>query len=249
MIIPKDYKAKPNSLIDKLVLITGSAQGLGKASALKLASLGATIILLDKDLAKLEGVYDEIIASNYPEPILYPLDLLGATTSHYQDMQDALLKFNKLDGLVHNAAIIGTMMPIEQYDIKIWYKVMQINVNAPFILTQYCLPLLLKSKDARIVFISDKLAKKPKAYWGAYGVSKSALQAMAMIIADELEKTNIKTNTLDTGAMKTKLRSMSHPGENLDLLNTPEQISPAIAYLFSDEAKKLNAKQLRVCFQ
>ncbi len=246
MIIAKNYQAKVNSLKDKLILITGSAQGLGRASALELASLGATIILLDKDLAKLESVYDEIIANNYPQPILHPLDLLGASADNYQNMQDALMNFTKLDGLVHNAAIIGTMMPIEQYDIKIWHKVMQVNVNAPFILTQYCLPLLLKSKDARIIFISDKIAIKPKAYWGAYGVSKSALNSLALTLADELEKTNIKTNILDTGAMKTKLRATSHPAEYLNSLNTPKQISPAVAYLFSDEAKKLNANKLTI---
>ena len=244
MITPKNYTPKPNSLRNKLILITGAAHGLGRTLALSLAKLGANIILLDKDLTGLENVYDEIITNNYAKPVLHPLDLLGATPNDYSDMQDGLKSFSRLDGLIHNAAIIGTMMPIGQYDIKIWYEVIQTNLNAPFLLTKYCLPLLLKSPSARIIFISDKHGRKPSAYWGAYGVSKSALESLALTLADELASTNITTNTLDPGVMKTKLRGTTHPAENLTKQQTNKQLIYTISYLFSSNAKKINAKQL-----
>lgn len=242
-----NYKFKNNALKDKVILITGATQGLGRACSLELASGGATIILLGRDLAKLEQTYDDIVAQDYPEPILYPLDLLGATPQDYQTMVDAIdQQLGRLDGIVHNAATHGTMMTLEQYDVKTWYEVMQVNLHAPFLLTQACLPLLLKSDDARMVFISDKSGRNPSAYWGAYGISKSALEAMMITLADELESTNIKINSLEPGAMKTTLRSNTHPAQNLDTLPSPESISPVIGYLFSDEARHIHKQQLSI---
>ena len=113
---------------------------------LDLAKAGATVVMLGRDLGSLETVYDEVVDLGYQEPVLYPFDLEGATPEHYEQLQENLLEhFSQLDGLIHNAGIIGTMMPIEQYDIKLWYSTMQINVNAPFMLTQFLIPVLNKS--------------------------------------------------------------------------------------------------------
>ena len=245
MEISTNYSITKGELKNKVVLVTGANRGFGKAMTLDLAKAGATVIMLGRDLGSLETAYDEVVDAGFAEPILYPLDLEGATPEHYQQLQkDILDNFGKLDGLIHNAGIIGTMMPIEQYDLKLWYSTMQINVNAPFMLTQFLIPALNKSNDARILFLSSSVGRKAKAYWGAYGVSKFAIEGLSKTLSEELEKTNIKTNSLDPKRMRTKMRQTAYPAENIENNPTPESVSPAIVYLMSNEAKGLNGKQL-----
>ncbi|MBT4000566.1 MAG: SDR family NAD(P)-dependent oxidoreductase, partial [Candidatus Thioglobus sp.] len=190
MQISTNYSITQGELKDKVILVTGANRGFGKAMTLDLAKAGATVIMLGRDLGSLEGAYDEVVEAGFVEPILYPLDLEGATPEHYEQLQrDILDNFGQLDGLIHNAGIIGTMMPIEQYDLKLWYSTMQINVNAPFMLTQFLIPALNKSNDARILFLSSSVGRNARAYWGAYGVSKFAIEGLSKTLSEELEKT------------------------------------------------------------
>ncbi|WPE15837.1 YciK family oxidoreductase [Candidatus Thioglobus autotrophicus] len=245
MKISTNYSIATGELKDKVILVTGANRGFGKAMTLDLAKAGATVIMLGRDLGSLETAYDEVVDAGFAEPILYPLDLEGATPEHYEQLQrDILDNFGQLDGLIHNAGIIGTMMPIEQYDLKLWYSTMQINVNAPFMLTQFLIPALSKSKDARILFLSSSVGRTAKAYWGAYGVSKFAIEGLSKTLAEELEKTNIRVNSLDPKRMRTEMRRTAYPAENSDNNPLPESISPAIVYLMSDATKALNGEQL-----
>ncbi len=245
MNISVNYQITKDELKDKVILVTGANRGFGRAITLDLAKAGATIIMLGRDLASLETTYDEVVDAGFQEPILYPLDLEGATPEHYEQLQaDIFSNFGKLDGLIHNAGIIGTMMPIEQYDIKLWYSTMQINVNAPFMLTQALIPALNKSDDARVLFLSSSVGRTARAYWGAYGVSKFAIEGLSKTLSEELEKTNIKVNSLDPKRMRTKMRQTAYPAENADNNPLPEQYSPAIVYLMSKGAKSLNGEQL-----
>ena len=158
MKLPKNYKVKQNELNSKVILVTGANKGFGLAISMDLAKAGATVIMLGRDLSSLEYAYDAVVDAGYKEPILYPLDLEGASPEDYQELQDNIIeKFNKLDGLIHNAAILGTQMPIDQYDIKLWYSTLQINLSAPFMLTQFLIPALKKSDDARILFLSSSV--------------------------------------------------------------------------------------------
>ena len=160
-------------------------------------------------------------------------------------MQDDIFnQFEKLDGLIHNAAILGTMMPVDQYDIKLWYSTLQINLNGPFMLTQFLIPLLNKSDDARILFLSAEQGREAKAYWGAYGVSKFAIEGFAKTLSEELEKTNIRVNTLDPGVMRTEMRRAAYPAEDTTKNPSPESKSPAIVYLMLPVSTKYNGKQL-----
>ena len=245
MQISTNYSFSQNELTGKVILVTGANRGFGKAMTLDLAKAGATVIMLGRDLGSLETAYDEVVDAGFVEPILYPLDLEGATPEHYDQLQkDVLDNFGKLDGLIHNAGIIGAMMPIEQYDLKLWYSTMQINVNAPFMLTQCLIPALNKSADARILFLSSSVGRNARAYWGAYGVSKFAVEGLSKTLSEELEKTNIKTNSLDPKRMRTKMRQTAYPAENTDNIPTPESMSPAIVYLMGENAKALNGEQL-----
>ena len=245
MNISTNYTFADDELKGKIILVTGANRGFGRAMTLDLAKAGATVIMLGRDLGSLETTYDEVVDAGFVEPILYPLDLEGATPEHYEQLQkDVLDNFGQLDGLIHNAGIIGTMMPIEQYDLKLWYSTMQINVNAPFMLTQALIPALNKSDDARILFLSSSVGRNARAYWGAYGVSKFAIEGLSKTLSEELEKTNIKTNSLDPKRMRTKMRQIAYPAENADNNPTPESMSPAIVYLMSKQSSALNGEQL-----
>ncbi|AXE62273.1 YciK family oxidoreductase [Candidatus Thioglobus sp. NP1] len=247
MKLPKNYKVKQNELNSKVILVTGANKGFGLAISMDLAKAGATVIMLGRDLSSLEYAYDAVVDAGYKEPILYPLDLEGASPENYQELQDNIIeKFNRLDGLIHNAAILGTQMPIDQYDIKLWYSTLQINLSAPFMLTQFLIPALKKSDDARILFLSSSVGRKARAYWGAYSVSKFGLEGLAMTLSEELEKTKIKVNTINPGKMRTEMRRTAYPAEDASTLPKPEEKSSVIVYLLSKEAERINGEQLSI---
>jgi len=157
-----------------------------------------------------------------------------------------LSQFGKLDGLVHNASILGTQMPIEQYDIKLWYSTLQINLSAPFMLTQFLIPALLKSEDARIIFMSSTVGREARAYWGAYSVSKFGIEGLAKILSEELEKTKISVNTVNPGKMRTEMRRTAYPAEDSSTVPLPEEKSKAIVYLLSTSSPKINGEQITI---
>jgi NAD(P)-dependent dehydrogenase (short-subunit alcohol dehydrogenase family) len=245
MKISNDYKFTKDELKEKIILVTGANRGFGRAITIDLAKAGATVIMLGRDLGSLEDTYDKVVKLNYQEPILYPLDLEGATPEHYAQLaKDTLNHFSKLDGLIHNASIVGSLMPIEQYDLKLWYSILQINLNAPFMLTQFLMPVLKKSSDARILFLSSDVGRNAKAYWGGYSVSKFAIESLSKILSEELENTNIRINSFDPGPMRTKMRSSVYPTENINNNPPPEYKSKSVVYLMSKASKNLNGEQL-----
>ena len=247
MIVSRDHIFKDGELKDKVILVTGANRGFGLAITMDLSKAGATVIMLGRDLGSLEYAYDAVVDAGYNEPILYPLDLEGATPENYQELQDNVLeKFDKLDGLVHNAAILGAQMPIEQYDIKLWYSTLQINLSAPFMLTQFLIPALAKSEDARILFLSSSVGREAKAYWGAYSVSKFGIEGFAKTLSEELEKTNISVNTVNPGKLRTEMRRTAYPAEDSSTVPMPEEKSAAIVYLLSNLSPKMNGEQLTI---
>ena len=247
MIVSRDHIFKGGELKDKVILVTGANRGFGLAITMDLSKAGATVIMLGRDLGSLEYAYDAVVNAGYKEPILYPLDLEGATPENYQELQDNVLeKFDKLDGLIHNAAILGVQMPIEQYDIKLWYSTLQINLSAPFMLTQFLIPALVKSEDARILFLSSSVGRQARAYWGAYSVSKFGIEGFAKTLSEELEKTNITVNTVNPGKLRTEMRRTAYPAEDSSTVPMPEEKSAAIVYLLSNLSPKLNGEQLTI---
>ncbi|MDC3391453.1 SDR family NAD(P)-dependent oxidoreductase [Candidatus Thioglobus sp.] len=247
MIVSRDHIFKDGELKDKVILVTGANRGFGLAITMDLSKAGATVIMLGRDLGSLEYAYDAVVDAGYKEPILYPLDLEGASPENYQDLQDNVLeKFDKLDGLIHNAAILGAQMPIEQYDIKLWYSTLQINLSAPFMLTQFLIPALAKSEDARILFLSSSVGREAKAYWGAYSVSKFGIESFAKTLSEELEKTNISVNTVNPGKLRTEMRRTAYPAEDSSTVPMPEEKSAAIVYLLSNLSPKMNGEQLTI---
>ena len=225
---------------DKVILITGASDGIGKATAIECAKRGATVIIHGKTTPKLELLYDEITNAGYTEPVIYPLDFEKMTPEDCTTLNDVIHKeFGKLDGLFNNAGWLGASTPIQQYDLKLWHRVMQINLNATFMLTQACLPLLNHEENSSILFTLDD---KSSAYWGAYGVSKAALSSFMKILADELESTSINVNGLIPGIVRTALRTRAFPAEDPTTLTKPEEVAKAAAFLLSSESKIINAE-------
>lgn len=239
-----DYTPSPTLLADRIILITGAGDGIGRVAAKSFAAHGATVILLGRTISKLEEVYDEIEQAKYPQAAIYPMNLEGASPNDYKNLANTLeTEFGQLDGLLHNAAFLGTLTPLEHYDVNIWYQVMQVNLNAPFLLTQACLGLLKRAKDASIVFTSDSVGRKGRAYWGAYSISKFAIEGMMQVLADELEtNTAIRVNSVNPGAVRTAMRTVAYPGEDPQSIPQPETLMPLYLYLMGPDSYKVKGQ-------
>ncbi|MDX5434287.1 MAG: YciK family oxidoreductase [Halomonas sp.] len=240
-----DYAAPADLLRDRIILVTGAGDGIGRAAALAFARHGATVILLGRTIAKLEKVYDEIEAAGGPQPAIYPLNFEGAALKDYHDMAETLDKeFGRLDGILHNAGLLGRITPFEQYNPELWEQVMQVNINGPIWMTQALLPLLQSSPDASVVFTSSSVGRKGRAFWGAYAVSKFATEGFAEVLADEIEHLGtLRVNTINPGATRTKMRANAYPGEDPETLRTPEEIMPTYLWLIGPESKGVNGER------
>ena len=243
--IDADWSAGPDHLAARVLLITGAADGIGRALARGCAAHGATVVLLDRNVRGMESLYDEIVADNAPEPAIYPMDLKGATPADYAALAQTLQQeFGRLDGLVHNAALLGALTPLSHYDDELWFEILQTNLNAPYLLTRNCLDLLGRADDASVLFMSDAVGRHGKAYWGAYGVAKAGIENMAQVLADELkDNTRIRVNTYDPGAVRTALRLIAYPAENRDALALPVKVITPCLYLLGPDSKGITGQQ------
>lgn len=240
-----DYQAPSNLLEDRIILVTGAGDGIGREAALAFARHGATVVLLGRTIAKLEKVYDEIEALGGPQPAIFPLNLEGATLKDYHDMAETLDKeFGRLDGLLHNAGLLGRITPFEQYNPELWEQVMQVNINGPIWMTQALLPLLKSSRDASVVFTSSSVGRKGRAFWGAYAVSKFATEGFVEVLADELEHLGtIRVNSLNPGATRTRMRANAYPGEDPETLRSAAEIMPTYLWLMGPDSKGQNGQR------
>jgi len=225
-------------LSNQVILVTGAGGGLGATAALALAKQGAVIILLDKNIPKLEVIYDAIVAAGGPEPMLYPFDLAGASEVQYLELADAIEQhYGSLQGLLHSAVEFSAFTPLASHSTKDWGHTLNVNLNAAFLLSRVLLPVLQKSQHASIVFTSDSSVRHASAYVGAYGVSKIALEGLARILAEELEAgQKIRVNTLLPGAVDSPLRKKAYPAEDKASLPVLKSLDPVYCYLFGVES-------------
>lgn len=238
------YQPETNCLHDRTILVTGAGDGIGKAVAKKYAALGATVILLGRTTKKLEVTYDEIVAANGPQPAIFPMQLETAYLEHYHQLANTITKeFGMLHGVVHCATNLGSLTPLALYDAELWYKVFQVDVHAAFFLTQACLPCLGKAPNASVIFSCSDQAEKPTAYWGAYGISQSAIRSMMQIFADEHEQDiAIRFNCVNPGPVATLLRRTAFPGESPDTVAKPEDVTLPYIYLMSDAGAAVSGR-------
>lgn len=245
MQIPHNYQPESELLRDKIILVTGASDGIGRAAAKSFAAHGATVILLGRTLPKLENVYDEIEAAGYPQPAIYPMNLETALEKDFLAMYEVLEKeFGRLDGILHNASALGQRTPIASYSADEWQKVIQVNVTAPFLMTKALLPLLDQAPQAAILFTGSTVGLKGRAFWGAYAASKAATENLMQTLADELhETTRIRVNSINPGATRTKMRASAYPAENPASVKSAEALMPTYLYLLSDDSIGVSGQQ------
>jgi len=245
---PENWQPQENFLKDRVILVTGAGTGIGAAVAKGCARYGATVILLDKIVRSLEQVYDAIESAGGSQPAIYPLNLEGAAEKDYVDLANTIEReFGRLDGLLHNAAMLGALVPIAHFESELWYKILQVNLNAPFLLTRACLGLLMQSEDASILFNSDRVGRKGKAYWGAYGISKAAVENFMQVLADEMESnTAVRVNSIDPGPVATALRNLAYPGEDPANLPGADDVVRPFLYLLGPDSKGVTGRQFEI---
>lgn len=232
------YQPTPNCLHDKIILVTGAGDGIGKVAALTYAKYGATVLLLGKTQEKLEVLYDKIEQLGYATPAILPMEFGKASFAQMNELAGLIAKeFGRLDGVLHNAAILGALTPLEMYDPITFEEVLKINLTAPFMLTQALFPLLMSAKSASVIFTSSSVGAQPRAFWGAYALSKQGLEGMsAMFTQETCNHTPLRFNVINPGATRTNMRAHAFPGEDPNTLKTPDDIMAAYVYLMSDLA-------------
>ena len=244
--VPEGWQASSSELTGKTVLITGANRGIGEAVALSCAKHGAEVLLLGRDEAALARVYDQITDLGCPKPGIIPLDLTTRDPSLYDTLADELSRANvALDGLVHNASVLGERRALAQTSPASWDEVLQVNMTSVFLLTRALMPLLEAASAASVVLTSSGVGRRGKAYWGAYAVSKFATEGYMQVLADELGATSsVRVNSLNPGAVNTGMRRAAYPGEPPDTNPMPDALTDRWLYLLSDASRELNGQAL-----
>jgi len=245
--LPAGYTPSTQLLKDKVIVVTGAGDGIGRCAAIHFASLGATVILLGRTTQKLENTYDEIERNGFPQAAIYPINFEGAVEKDYEDMAQTLFdEFGRLDGLLHNAADLGERTPTSNYAADTWQRVMHVNVNAPFMMNRALLPLLDRSAQGNIVFTGSTVGYEGRAFWGAYAASKAANENMMQTLSQELDgTTHIRVNSINPGATRTKMRATAYPAENPVDVKAPENLMPLYTYLISSDSDGITGQQFQ----
>ncbi|MEL7044207.1 MAG: YciK family oxidoreductase [Pseudomonadota bacterium] len=234
--VPRDYAPSPGALAGRTILVTGASAGIGAAAARSYAAHGATVILLGRDIPRLETVYDAIEAAGGPQPAAVPFDLAQDGEEPFLELANTLgEQFEHLDGLLLNASVLGERRPLEQISWASWRDVMQVNVHSQFLTLKALMPLLHEASSPSVVLTSSGVGRQGRAFWGAYSVSKFATEAMMQILAAETENTGtLRVNCVNPGATNTAMRRAAYPAEDPTTNPAPEEIMRTYLYLMDD---------------
>jgi NAD(P)-dependent dehydrogenase (short-subunit alcohol dehydrogenase family) len=215
------------ALTGRVIAITGATGGIGRALALDCVRAGADVVLVARNVQKLQGLRAELEQLRTGAALMAQLDLERAVARDFDTLADAILaRYGRLDGLVHCAAVLGTLTPIEHYDVPTWCRVLHVNLTAAFALTQVLLPALRRSPDASVIFTSSSVGRRGRAHWGAYAVSKFGVEGLVQVLAAELAGNSaIRVNAINPGPARTMMRRSAYPAENLETLPQPETLT------------------------
>ena len=243
---PRTYEPAPDLLAGRVILVTGAGSGIGRAAALAYAAHGATLILSGRVVSRLESAHDEILEQGGAQPAIAPLNLTRAEADDYFALRDQVqAHYGRLDGLLHNAGILGTRTPLEQYDMNTWAEVMHVNVTAALALTQVLMPQLNASGDASVIFTSSGVGRVGRAYWGAYAVSKFATEGLMQVLADETSGAGrLRVNCINPGSTRTAMRANAYPAEDPLTLPEPDSIMAAYLYLMGPDSRGVTGQSL-----
>jgi NAD(P)-dependent dehydrogenase (short-subunit alcohol dehydrogenase family) len=220
----------------RIALITGASRGIGAAVAQRFAQEGAHLVLVARTQGGLEEVDDRVRKAG-SRATLVPMDLADA--SKIDQMAAALFqRFGRLDILVGNAGMLGTLSPMGHIEPKEWARVMDVNLHANWRLIRAMDPLLRESDSGRAMFVTCSMARGVFPYWGAYATSKAGLETMAKTWAGEVTKTQVRVNLVDPGIVATKLRAQAFPGEDQKKLKQPEAVTNLFVELAEPSCKR-----------
>ena len=243
--LPADWHPGPGNLSGRVIMVTGAAGGLGRATALACAAAGATVVLSGRKVRPLEKLYDEIMALQRAEPAILPLDLAGASPADCDTVVEALENgVGRLDGLVHAAAHFEHLTPLSSKDPEEWLLDIQVNLSAPFLLSQACMPLLQAAPDGAVVFVLDDPERLGRAHWSGYGVAKAGLERLASILHEETDDSSLRVHGLLPAPMRTALRRKAWFGEDSMALPTPDDTAATLVWLLSADGAAARGKLL-----
>lgn len=247
---PRRATLAPDELGGRVVAITGPTSGIGRAVALECARRGAEVLLIGRNVRRLEAVYEEILSLQRHDggavaaPAIAPLDLEKALAGDYDAIADAAQKrWGRIDALLHNAGLLGTLTPIEQYDVPTWVRVLHVNLTAAFALTQVLLPLLRCAPDGSLLFTSSSVGRVGRAYWGAYAVSKFGIEGLAEVLAQELEITRVRVNTINPGRARTAMRRQAYPSEDPSAPPPADALTAAYIALLGPASRGISGRR------
>ncbi|MES2354346.1 MAG: YciK family oxidoreductase [Pseudomonadota bacterium] len=240
----QNYQPNADLLKNRVIIVTGAGQGIGRTAALAYAAHGATVVLHGRKVPKLEQVYDEMVERGLPQPVIFPIDFSTATDANYETMAQAIKQqFGRLDGILHNAAMFSSPTPLANQTLEHWTQLLRVNLSAPFALTRACLSLLQQSPDASIVMTSETHGHTPAAYWGVFSIAKAGLEFLTHIWAQELEMhPNVRINALIPGPVASPQRAASHPGEVKSSMPKPEDLMPHYLYLMGKDSAGISGE-------
>jgi len=242
----ENYQPNSDLLAGRVVLVTGAVEGIGRAVAVACGRYSATLVLSDREQRDLEPLYDELEAGGAPQPAILPLDLERVDEKGLRGAMGLIDgEFGRLDGLVHCAAFTPFLSRIDDYDAAEWERVLRINLTAPFLLTQACLPLLRAADDASVIFTLDRVGHRGAAYWGAYCAAKFGIEGLMQTLAEETrDRGNIRVNGIDPGVVRTGLRARLYPGEDSNRLPGAETVTGSYLYLLGPDAAGVTGRRL-----
>ncbi len=241
----RNYHPQENCLEGKVILVTGAGDGIGRVASLNYARYGATVLLLGKTLSKLEYVYDEIESFGGKQPLMLPMNLESASHEAMREMARKIQQeFGKIDGILHNAGILGELEILENYDVDTFQEVMHVNFTATFMLTQALFNLLKSAETASVVFTSSGAGREPRGHWGAYALSKHAIEGMCTMLTAENSDSNLRFNCINPGATRTAMRAKARPKEDPMSLLPPEDIMQAYIGLMTDDCSAVKGQSI-----
>ena len=244
--LPADYQPRIDLLKDRVALVTGAGQGLGKVAALAFAQHGATVILHGRNVPKLEAVYDEIVEAGLAQPAIMPMDFLKVTEAELDAFAQSIhVAFGRLDVVFHAASHFVSCMPLTQHDLASWQQHTRVNLAVPAALTKICMPMLKRAADASVIFLTETHAVEAKAFWGAFSVSKSALANLTAIWADEMDgQAKVRFNLCLPGPVASPMRSKSHPGELANEIPAMASLTRYFLFLAGSDSAPLSGTML-----
>ncbi len=235
--LPAGWLPAADTLAGRVVLVTGAYGGLGSAVARAATRAGATVVITGKRKRQLEKLYDVMREEGLAEPVIHPLDMEAATPKEYSALADGLERdFGRLDGIVHCAVSFAGLTPTAMHRPDDWLRAMHVNLNAPFALTQACMPLLTSAGDSAVVFVLDDPELVQRAHWGGYGVSKAALERFVAILHEETDESALRVHAMLPAPMRTALRQLAYFGEDIMQQATPDATADAAVYLLGAQA-------------